>query len=1206
MTPPLPGRLFAGRPWLFAFLALLPILATEQVIERLASDRALAQERAGVLRELTTLRAHLEGTINGHLYLVHGLTAVIASRPDLDQTEFARIAAGLVNQDHALRHISAAPDLVLDFMYPLAGNEAALGLNYRTHPTQGAAALRAMASGQPVLAGPLPLLQDGIGIIIRAPVFVTPTPPDETAPPWGIVSAIIDIVTLYERAGVLEAQRRLRLALSGTDGTGAEGPVFFGDPGVLAQAPVTLAVGVPGGSWGLAAIPCGGWGQSPDLTELIRLIRWLGFLVALAAAGMAYLLARANRRLVQGEGQLRTLLATIPDLVWLKDPDGVYLGCNPRFEQLYGATEGEILGKRDQDFVPAALAATFRAHDQAAVAAGGPTLNEEWLTFAGTGYRGFFETIKTPMRDAQGRLLGVLGIARDITARQEAEERIRGLNRVHAVLSGINAAIVRLGDADGLYREACRIAVEVGGFRMAWLGLADPATGEVRVMAHAGEVGDYLERLHVSLADDARGQGPTGQALRQGQHVVCNDIAGDPRMAPWREAALAQGYRASAAFPIAVAGQVRGTFNLYADQPDYFDTAELELLDELASDIGFALGSIENEEARETLGRRLVDLLETMSDGFVSLGRDWRYQYVNRQAAALFGREPADLLGRHIWTEFPEGIGQPFHLAYERAMGEGVSIHFEDYYQPWGRWFENRIFPTRDGISIFFSDITEHKQALTALQRQRDLLDRTSRFAKVGGWEFEVATGAGTWTDETARIYDLDPAGPLPAQAALTAFPRPARRALVAALRAAIAGGDPFELELPMTSVRGAPKWVRMIGLPVREDGRVVRLEGAIQDISRRREAELAARRRDSLLDTVFQVLPDLFFILDADGTIRDYRASRHDDLYLPPEHFLGRRMQELLPSPAAEAFMDNLARVGREGHLIGYEYPLSLAGQDRYYEARLSPWPETGQLILVVRDITERKRIENEVLRLNAELEERVATRTAELAAINKELETFTYSVSHDLKAPLRGIDGYSRLLLEDHLDQLDEEGRLFLRNVRHGVDQMSQLIEDLLAYSRMERRGMNGIPVELGALMGRILAERAGDIQASGARVRVEVAGLVARADPEGLAMVLRNLLDNALKFHRPDRPAQVEIRGQAAGNLIQIAIQDQGIGFEMRFHDRIFEIFQRLQRAEDYPGTGIGLAIVRKALHRMGGSIRAESAPGQGATFYLELPA
>lgn len=1197
--------MFASRPWLFAVLALLPILATEQIIEGLTSDRALEQERTGVLRELTTLRARLEGTINGHLFLVHGLATVIASHPDLDQTEFARISGGLMARDHALRNVAGAPDLVVKFLYPLVGNEAALGLDYRTNPIQAPAALRAMTSGQPILAGPLPLVQDGIAILIRVPVFLTPTSSDAQPRPWGLVSAIIDIVTLYERAGILEAQRRLRLALSGTDGTGAEGPVFFGDPRVPTEAPVTLAVGVPGGSWGLAAIPRRGWGQSPDLTELIRLIRWLGVLIGLAAGGMTYLLARANRRLVQGEGRLRTLLATIPDLVWLKDPDGVYLACNPRFEQLYGATEGEIVGKRDQDFVPAALADFFRAHDQAAVAAGGPCRNEEWLTFAGTGYRGFFETIKTPMRDAEGRLLGVLGIARDITARQEAEERIRGLNRVLAVLSGINAAIVRLRDADELYREACRIAVAVGGFRMAWLGLADPASGEVRVLAHAGQVDDYLEQLHISLADEAHAQGPTGQALRQGRHVVCNDIATDPRMAPWREAALARGYRASAAFPIAVAGQVRGAFNLYADRPDYFDTAEIELLDELASDIGFALGSIESEEARETLGRRLVDLLETMSDGFVSLGRDWRYQYVNRQAAALFGREPADLLGRHIWTEFPEGIGQPFHQAYERAMREGVSIRLEDYYSPWQRWFENRIYPTRDGISIFFSDITEHKQALTALQRQRDLLDRTSRFAKVGGWGFEIATGAGTWTDETARIYDQDPAGPGRLAAALAVFARPARRELIAALRAATKAGRPFDLELPMTSASGARKWVQMIGLPVREEGRVVRLEGALQDISRRREAELAARRRESLLDTVFQVLPDLFFILDADGTIRDYRASRNDDLYVPPERFLDHRMQEILPSLAAAIFVDNLARLAREGHLISYEYCLPMARGERWYEARLSQWPETAQLILVVRDITERKRIENEVLRLNAELEERVQTRTAELAAINKELETFTYSVSHDLKAPLRGIDGYSRLLLEDHLEQLDEEGRLFLRNVRHGVDQMSQLIEDLLAYSRMERRGLHGIPVELAALMGRILAERAEDLQASGARVRVELTGLVARADPEGLTMVLRNLLDNALKFHQPDRPAQVEIQGQSTGNLIQVAIQDQGIGFDMRYHDRIFEIFQRLQRAEDYPGTGIGLAIVRKAMHRMGGSIRAESAPGQGATFYLELP-
>jgi signal transduction histidine kinase len=168
-----------------------------------------------------------------------------------------------------------------------------------------------------------------------------------------------------------------------------------------------------------------------------------------------------------------------------------------------------------------------------------------------------------------------------------------------------------------------------------------------------------------------------------------------------------------------------------------------------------------------------------------------------------------------------------------------------------------------------------------------------------------------------------------------------------------------------------------------------------------------------------------------------------------------------------------------------------------------------------------------------------------------------------------------------------------------------MSQLIEDLLAYSRMERRGLHGVPLDLAELMGRLLTERAADIQATGADVQVELEGLTARADPDGLALVLRNLLDNALKFHRPGESPAVHISGATGESSVRLRIADQGIGFDMQFHDRIFEIFQRLQRAEDFPGTGIGLAIVRKAMSRMGGHAWAESAPGQGAVFYLELP-
>jgi signal transduction histidine kinase len=217
------------------------------------------------------------------------------------------------------------------------------------------------------------------------------------------------------------------------------------------------------------------------------------------------------------------------------------------------------------------------------------------------------------------------------------------------------------------------------------------------------------------------------------------------------------------------------------------------------------------------------------------------------------------------------------------------------------------------------------------------------------------------------------------------------------------------------------------------------------------------------------------------------------------------------------------------------------------------------------------------------------------ELQRANAELETFTYSVSHDLKAPLRGIDGYSRLLLEDHTGQLDDEGRTFLHTVRHAAEQMNQLINDLLAYSRLERR----------ALAEALVAEYAEEMRERGVGLTVDVPCQAVMAEAEGLAQALRNLLDNALKFTRDAPEPRIEIGGRETKKTCILWVRDNGVGFDAQYHDRIFDIFQRLHRAEEYPGTGVGLAIVRKAMQRMGGRVWTESAPGEGATFYLEIP-
>ncbi len=297
----------------------------------------------------------------------------------------------------------------------------------------------------------------------------------------------------------------------------------------------------------------------------------------------------AQEALAANETRLRTLVQTIPDLVWLKDSNGVYLTCNPMSERFFGVSEADMIGKTDYDFVDQELADFFREHDLRAMAAGQPSTNEESLTFASDGYQGTFETTKTPMYDAQGQLVGVLGIAHDITERKQNAAHIEKLSRLYATLSQTNQAIIHCANEQELFEKVCRKAVEYGKFKMAWIGLTDDKTRMVIPVASFGDETAYVNKITLSIDPESPyAQGPVGHALRDGKPCWRQDFLHEQATSPWHEHARRAGFAAVAALPLRRSGKVIGCFTLYESVVNAFDEESRNLLAEMAEDISFA------------------------------------------------------------------------------------------------------------------------------------------------------------------------------------------------------------------------------------------------------------------------------------------------------------------------------------------------------------------------------------------------------------------------------------------------------------------------------------------------------------------------------------------------------------------------------------------------------------------------------------------
>lgn len=860
------------------------------------------------------------------------------------------------------------------------------------------------------------------------------------------------------------------------------------------------------------------------------------------------------------------------------------------------------------------------------------------------------------------------------------------------------------------------------------------------------------------------------------------------------------------------------------------------------------------------LNRNLINIIESISDAFVSLDKNWCYTYMNKKAGEIFGRNPKDMIGKHIWTEFPEGIGQPFHLAYEKAFKEQIFIQLEEYYSPYDKWFENRIYPSKNSLSIFFQDITDRKKTEVELRENEKFLTsiienlpdmifikdaKNLNFVRINkaGEEFlgykreeligrndfdffsnkqadsftrkdleviksrkqiivpeeKIKTKNGERIIVTKKIPVLNSKGeadyllgisediterkiienernesekryrllfennPVPmliyernslkmiavneafkkhygfddntlSKMILTDLYPLEQQKSIAELADSIQGhyyagewkhvkadgtvidiiatshdiqfkdkycriaviNDITEIKKTENAIRESeekyrtlinssidgililkneliqfvnnvliklsgyterellgkpfinfisPKDRKMVmknyekrkyseevplgyeinvllkngkELPVEINSNIFEYFGEkaeivfLRDITERIEAQKEILLKSQELSSIYNTVGDVIFLIQVEGDnkyrFRSVNKAFSDVTGLDTSMIEGKLVNEVIPEPSLSMVLQNYINSIEKRSIVKWEettqYPTGL----KIGEVSVAPVFDfegnCTHLVGSVHDITERKIIEDKINKLNLELEERVIIRTQQLEESNKELEAFSYSVSHDLRAPLRAITGFSKLLKEDYYNLLDEEGKEYLIDIMNNSERMANLIDDLLKLSRLGRKILDKTEINMKDLFVSIFEEEKENTVNKNIIFSISELPVIF-GDYSLIKQVVINLISNAIKYTSKNPTPEIEVDFKHEGNEVIYFIKDNGIGFNMKYVHKLFGVFQRLHNIEEFEGTGVGLAIVQRIINKHNGRVWGESENDKGAVFYFSLP-
>ncbi|MBX3026125.1 PAS domain S-box protein [bacterium] len=879
---------------------------------------------------------------------------------------------------------------------------------------------------------------------------------------------------------------------------------------------------------------------------------------------------RAQADLEHERELLATLIRSLPDMVWMKDPEGVFLACNAAFERMVGRPQAAIVGHTDLELLAdPELARFFREKDREALAKGSANTNDEWVTLAADGRRVLLETIKTPVRDAGGAVLGVLGIGRDVTQHREREELLRQRVALQTQLEKVAATSPGMICSFRLHPDgSSSLPYASAAMRDIWD--LDPAVvrddaAPVFARIHP----DDVARVHASIADSARGMTPWQEVFRvlnprRGErwveahtmpareddgsvlwHGIAIDVTErrhlEEQAARWRT--VFDAAQIDAAWADAATNTVVAVNTAFARRRGYRP-------DEL---VGLPVAALHPPEERAALPARLqrIDRLGHLTYETVHQRKDGTRFPVLMDVTAI--RDDAGAVASRV--------AYALDLSELRRAEEQVRISDSRYRALFANMLDGcalcRLVRV-DGVPRDFLHL-EVNEACTRLTGISDVVGRTA-------------------SEVVPELLTLDAA----------VFDTYAR---------VVATGQAERFETYLRSLR---IWVTASVYAAGGDDFIV----VFDNVTEAKEAHV----RTAIQTTALRAAANAIVITDRGGAIVWANPAFTRLTGYELGEVLGRNPR-LLKSGVQDAPF--YARIWQtitagdvwEGQVVNRRKDGSLYTEEMTITPVRGDGDAITHFIAVKQDVTERQRAEEERRRLHGELEQRVAERTGELEAANRELEAFSYSVSHDLRAPLRSIRGFSQALLDDFASQLPGEARAHLATIQGAAERMGALIDALLNLSRLGRQALLRRPVDMARLVREVLA----DLQplAVGRAVEVALGALPpGDADPTLLRQVWLNLLSNAFKYTTPRAVARIEIGSRREQGEVVYFVRDNGAGFDMGYVDRLFGVFKRLHSQSEFEGTGVGLAIVQRIVHRHGGRVWAEAAPDQGATFSFTL--